>query len=576
MKRFLLFSFIVFLTFGFHLNSVKACLHFTESFTSPYIPQTYTTGTVTLSSGNWDLTQVRGDLAANTYGGAGGAARLAKNMTAFMISPSVNSVGTISFYYRTLNTGSGTFKIQKSVNGGAYTDIATQSFTGQTYTLFSITVNDASNNIRIKILSDNNNENLIVDEVTINVYDVTAPNVIATAQTVNNTGQTVQVQSSEADGFVYIIKTGVTQTTQSDMDNAVTNLQGAKTAVTAANTDMNISALNLQAGNYHAYAVDCPGNISTMGTNIIQVGGSSASITSVAFANGNYIIGSAIAITITATSSGFTAGTINVNGHAITGFTDNGNNTYSGTYTVIEGDNDAAQLSDVNFSIVLMNGVTPTAAFTGPATGTVTIDAHRPLINTSVRISNTQIKLTTNELLNSASITQLNDGGFVVSDLNNSSIHYTVTAVNHGTFNSEILLTVNDFFASSVSGLTVTYSHSGNGNVLDAAGNYMASNPSIPAINPWSGTGLSEIVSNSENIIGVYPNPAKDFVNISANGFVSGSDMAIYSVDGQLMFSVKITDGLTKQFNVANMAKGIYLIRVSDNENMAWSKLIVE
>jgi hypothetical protein len=486
MKKICVITFSLLFLFFFQTLSVQACPHFTESFTSPYIPQTYTTGSITLSSGSWDLTQIRGDLAANAYGGTGGAARFYKNATSYMIAPSVNTIGTISFYYRTLNTSSGTFKVQKSVNGGAYTDIATQTFSSQTYTLFTITINDASNNIRIKILSDNNPENLIVDELTITNYDITPPVVFANTQTITNTGQSAIVQSNEDNGYVYIIKDGITQSTLADLNTDVTNLQGAKTIVTAANTNINVSALNLQVGNYYAYAVDCSNNISAKGTNIIQVVASAATISGVAFGNGNYKIGSVIPVTITAGGSGYAAGTITINGHAATGFTDNSNNTYSVVYTVQEGDADRASAAAVPINIVLYNGATPSAAFTGPATGTITIDANRPVISSSVRISNTQIKLTCNELLDPASLTQANDGGFIVSDQVTTSTHYTVSAINPGVSNTEILLTVNNFAASALTGLSIQYTWGGNGIITDAAGNNLMTNYSITPIAPWS------------------------------------------------------------------------------------------
>jgi len=486
MKKIYSFLFVLSFVFLFQTYTANACPHFLESFTGTTFPTSYGSGSATLGSGIWDYQQLKVELAANAYGGSGGAVRLAKSVAnAYLIAPSVNTIGTISLYYRALNTGSGTFKVQKSVNGGAYTDIATQAFNSQTYALFTITINDASNNIRIKILSDNNPENLILDEVNITNYDITPPVVFANAQTVANTGQSAIVQSNEAYGFVYIIKDGIAQTTLADLNTAVTNLQGAKTAVTAANTDINVSALNLQIGNYYAYAVDCSNNISTKGTNIIQVIASAATISGVAFGNGNYKIGSVIPVTITAGGTGYTAGTITINGRAATGFTDNGNNTYSVVYTVQEGDADRASAAVVPISVVLYNGATPSAAFTGPATGTITIDANRPLVTASQRNSNTEIKLTTNELLAAATITQSNDGGFIVTDRVTTSTHYTVSAVHPGASNSEIILTLADFGASALTGLAIQYTWGGNGILTDVAGNNLMTNYSIIPIDPW-------------------------------------------------------------------------------------------
>jgi hypothetical protein len=217
------------------LNSFTslASIHFTESFTSPYIPQTYTTGTVTLSSGTWDLTQVRGELAANSYGSTGGAARLSKSVISYLISPSVNSIGTISFYYRTLNTSSGTFKVQKSINGGTYTDIATQTFNSQTYSLFTITINDLSNNICIKILSDNNPENLIVDEITITDYSL---------------GPLLTTNPTTLTGFNYILGSGPSVSQSFNLSGSALTGTPGNIAI-AAPSDYEISSDNMTFSN---------------------------------------------------------------------------------------------------------------------------------------------------------------------------------------------------------------------------------------------------------------------------------------------------------------------------------------
>lgn len=560
----------------FQAQTVSACLHFTETFTGSTFPTSYGNGTAALGTGNWDYQQVKLELASNSYGGSGNAVRLAKSIAnAYLISPSVNTISTISFYYRTLNTSSGTFKVQKSINGGAFTDIATQAFNSTSYSLFTYNVNDLSNNIRIKILSDNNPENLIVDEITINIYDITAPTVTAIAQIVANTGPTVQVRSSEADGFVYIIKDGVAQSTLAEMNTAVTNLQGAKVAVTAANTDMNISALNLQIGNYYAYAVDCPNNVSTKGTNIIQVVASAATVSGLAFANGNYKIGSAIPITITGGGAGYTAGTITVNGHAVTGFTNNGNNTYSVVYTVQEGDVDRASASVVPVSVVLYNGASPSMAFTGPVTGTITIDANRPVFTASQRISDTQIKLSTNELLSASSITQSNAGGFVVSDQVTSTIHYAVGAVNPGANNSELMLTVADFGASAVAGLAIQYTLGGNGILADVAGNLLMTSYTVPVIIPWTPTAIATTdVEDSE--FKLFPNPNNgNFTILFENSNSEKRIVQITDILGKIVYQTELQESQVSIALNDNIQNGWYLVRIIQNNRLNVKKMLI-
>jgi hypothetical protein len=114
----------------------------------------------------------------------------------------------------------------------------------------------------------------------ITITDVSIPEVTAATQsTYNITGQTVNVQSSEADGFVYIILDGATIATVADLDNTVTSNHGAKTLVTLANTDIQVSTNGLAQGTYYPYAVDGANNISTKGTNAITLSAPAVSVT---------------------------------------------------------------------------------------------------------------------------------------------------------------------------------------------------------------------------------------------------------------------------------------------------------
>ncbi len=142
--------------------------HFTEEFTD--LPNSYTSGDYSLPSGQWNLTAVVGESASASYNGTGKAARINDDISmAQLTTPSVNGIGSISFYYRELNSGGGTFLVQKSVDGGSWETIGSQSFSGQTYTFYSLSINDPSNNIRIRVLSDDNPGHLIIDVLTLSV-----------------------------------------------------------------------------------------------------------------------------------------------------------------------------------------------------------------------------------------------------------------------------------------------------------------------------------------------------------------------------------------------------------------------
>jgi hypothetical protein len=179
----------------------------------------------------------------------------------------------------------------------------------------------------------------------ITITDVTNPDITAATQSAFNiSGQTVNVQSSEADGSVYIILDGTTISTVADLDNAVTAKHGAKTAVTLANTDIQVSTNGLVPGNYYAYATDGANNISTKGTNVIAL--------------------SAPAVTVTAESQSVTniAGqSVNVQSSASEGFV-----------YVIKTGTTIATTADLDAAVIAKNGAkyTVTASATNIAVST--------------------------------------------------------------------------------------------------------------------------------------------------------------------------------------------------------------
>ena len=64
-------------------------------------------------------------------------------------------------------------------------------------------------------------------------------------------------------------------------------------------------------------------------------------------------IGDTVTITINSDGTGYTAGTITVNGKNITGFASAGGNNYQATYTIASGDTDRADTATIPVSIVL-------------------------------------------------------------------------------------------------------------------------------------------------------------------------------------------------------------------------------
>jgi len=66
----------------------------------------------------------------------------------------------------------------------------------------------------------------------------------------------------------------------------------------------------------------------------------------------------------------------------------------------------------------------------------------------------------------------------------------------------------------------------------------------------------------------LYPNPVNNVLNIKMDSDLS--QVVIYNLQGQ-----KVKESTTKQVNVSNLSRGIYLVKIEDeNGNIATKKFI--
>jgi hypothetical protein len=71
----------------------------------------------------------------------------------------------------------------------------------------------------------------------------------------------------------------------------------------------------------------------------------------------------------------------------------------------------------------------------------------------------------------------------------------------------------------------------------------------------------------------IYPNPATNFINVSANETIEQID--IYDVRGSLIFSQSYQEKNTS-IDVSNFAKGVYAIKVLNMKNSSVQQLIIK
>ncbi len=115
---------------------------------------------VTLSSGVWIIYKA----ASNTDKYAGSFC-CSISSTGYIISPAFSGVTSISFYAKV--SGSSTIKVQKSVNGGEFTDVGTQSISSGAYYPCSFTPADSSENVRIRIINSTGTSSHRIDNISI-------------------------------------------------------------------------------------------------------------------------------------------------------------------------------------------------------------------------------------------------------------------------------------------------------------------------------------------------------------------------------------------------------------------------
>jgi hypothetical protein len=93
-----------------------------------------------------------------------------------------------------------------------------------------------------------------------------------------------------------------------------------------------------------------------------------------------------------------------------------------------------------------------------------------------------------------------------------------------------------------------------------------------------SPVGIEKINSGSQ--VNIYPNPAKNYLNIEINNETNGvASISIMNIVGQVVIieNIDLNSGLTvKQLNTAGLSNGIYFIKVTNNGNIITRKVVID
>jgi len=87
--------------------------------------------------------------------------------------------------------------------------------------------------------------------------------------------------------------------------------------------------------------------------------------------------------------------------------------------------------------------------------------------------------------------------------------------------------------------------------------------------------GLLSVASVKPNEVAIiaYPNPTKDFINISSSSIIK--EIQVYNTLGQEVYSSK-ANNKQKQINVSKFAKGNYIAKIQTDNGDVTKKFIVE
>mgnify|MGYP002529043039 CR=1 FL=1 len=80
-----------------------------------------------------------------------------------------------------------------------------------------------------------------------------------------------------------------------------------------------------------------------------------------------------------------------------------------------------------------------------------------------------------------------------------------------------------------------------------------------------STTLIDGIVNYLESNVNLFPNPAKEYVDIRVDGELNVTNMEVFDVYGKLLNAVNVIDNPTR-INVNNLSNGMYFVRVTTEE----------
>ncbi len=76
--------------------------------------------------------------------------------------------------------------------------------------------------------------------------------------------------------------------------------------------------------------------------------------------------------------------------------------------------------------------------------------------------------------------------------------------------------------------------------------------------------------------IAVYPNPSTGIFNVVVNGLNKSAELVVYNLQGQAVFTKTISGDINTKLDLSDMPKGVYFVRIRNEEISHISKLIIQ
>ncbi|MEZ5004341.1 MAG: choice-of-anchor D domain-containing protein [Chitinophagales bacterium] len=155
----------------------------TEDFNS-IASGTYGTGTINISGRTWTRSDAGNFSYANSNMGSYAFTINDDKSGAHITTPALNTCGTVTFDYAYINGNStNVFQLQTSTDGISFSTVDTRTLGASanlSYVTYSYDVNNSSSTIYVRILSDNQNAHLFIEDFSVTAYSPTSPTITIT------------------------------------------------------------------------------------------------------------------------------------------------------------------------------------------------------------------------------------------------------------------------------------------------------------------------------------------------------------------------------------------------------------